>query len=463
VSKEKILALLEKHGQRHILEHYQDLSPDEQKMLIQEMERLDLPLVFGLHEKYRSDEGGPGLPRKIEPAAIQSLPGTLEETREHDEARRVGESLIRENRVAVLIVAGGQGTRLGFAGPKGKFPISPVAKKSLFQVFAESLKAVCLKYHARIPLLIMTSRENHRETEDFFREHDSFGLPRDSVSFFSQQMLATAAPDGGLILQDRTHLLANPDGHGGSLKALYQSGLLRTLIDQGYSELFYCQVDNPLVKIADPCFIGFHCRAGSEISTKVVRRQNAEEKVGIYGAVNGRPAILEYSDFEPEEYRAVDDQGKIRYWAGNIAVHVISLSFIERLNRRGFALPYHRAVKEMEIRGPDGQPRKATVWKFETFVFDALPVARNTCCLEVNRSEEFSPVKNLNGIDSPDTAQEAMCALHRTWLRDAGVEIHPEAQVEISPLYALDKDELLKKIKGQQFRFMTNCYLGDSS
>ncbi len=460
MSEENILTLLEKHGQRHIVEHYRSLPPDERRALLEDMEGLDLPLVFDLHKKFRSAEGAAGTPRKVGPAVIQPLPVTPEEEREHHEAHRVGESLIRENRVAVLIVAGGQGTRLGFAGPKGKFPISPVAKKSLFQLFAESLKAIALKYGARIPLLIMTSRENHKETEAFFHEQDFFGLPPDAVSFFTQQMLATVTPDGGLILQDRMHLLANPDGHGGSLKALHQSGLLRKLVDQGYSELFYCQVDNPLVKIADPRFIGFHRRADSEISTKVVRRVNAEEKVGIYGAVNGCPAILEYSDFAPEEYRAVDGEGKIRYWAGNIAVHVISLSFIERLNEKGFALPYHRAVKEMEIRGAGRRPRKAKVWKFETFVFDAIPVARNTCCLEVNRQEEFAPVKNLKGIDSPETARAAMCSLHRKWLQDAGVDIHPEAQVEISPLYALDRDELLQKVKGQEFRFMTSCYLG---
>lgn len=462
MSKEIILELLAKHNQQHILEHFHRLGPDEQRMLITEMEGLDLPLVFDLHKQFAAEGTGPGIPRKIEPAPIQSLPQNPEDEKDRDEARRLGESLIHENRVAALIVAGGQGTRLGFAGPKGKFPISPVEKKSLFQLFSESLKAVSLRYRAGIPLLIMTSRENQKETEDFFRGHEYFGLPRDSVFFFSQQMLPTLTPEGGLILQDATHLLANPDGHGGSLKALYQSGLLKALVDKGYSELFYCQVDNPLVKMADPLFIGVHRRAGSEISTKVVRRQNAEEKVGIYGAVNGRPAILEYSDFAPEEYRAVDEVGRIRYWAGNIAVHMISLPFIERLNQRGFALPYHRAVKETEIRGTDGKPRTGSVWKFETFVFDALPLARAACCMEVNREEEFSPVKNLKGLDSPDTARAAMCSLHRKWLQEAGVEMHPEALVEISPLYALDREELLKKIKGQQFRFMANCYLGEN-
>lgn len=425
------------------------------------MEGLDLPLIFKLHKEFCAEKKNAGLPREIDSAPIQSIPKTSAEEKEREAARLRGESLIRGNQIAALIVAGGQGTRLGFVGPKGKYSISPVKKKSLFQLFAESIKAISARFQAHIPLLIMTSRENNEETQGFFEAHHSFGLARDAVFFFNQQMVPTLTPEGRLILQDPTHLLANPDGHGGSLKALYESGLLKMLVKKGFTELFYCQVDNPLVKMVDPVFIGYHRKAEAEISTKVVRRQDLEEKVGIYGAVNGIPAIIEYSDFRPEVYRAVDEKGNICYWPGNIAVHMISLSFVKRLNQRGFALPYHRAVKGVEIAGEGGKTRKMTVWKFETFVFDAIPLARRTCCVEVRRHEEFSPVKNLKGIDSPDTARAAMCALYQSWLKEAGAKVDPEAQVEISPLYALDKEELISKLKGQKLHITGDCYLGE--
>ena len=424
-----------------------------------ELKSLDLALAFDLHKKFSRENSSPSLYETC-PAPVIPIAETPREKARREEARILGESLIRENRVVVLIVAGGQGSRLGFEGPKGKFPISPIKKKSLFQLFAESVKALSSRYEASIPLLIMMNRENEDETQQFFADNQFFGLDRNRVYFFDQGMLPTITPEGQLILKDETHLLANPDGHGGSLKALYESGLLKQLIEKGYSELSYCQVDNPLVKIADPVFIGYHRMEGAEISTKVVHRRNLEEKVGIYGMMNRKPAIIEYSDFRPEDYCALDERGGIRHWAGNTAIHMISLPFIQRLNWHGFALPYHRAVKEVEGLSPEGQRLKMAGWKFETFVFDSIPLAGKTCCMEVIREEEFSPVKKQKGNDSPDTARAAMNDLYRAWLREAGAEVVPEARVEISPLYALDKEELLRKLKGKKLKIRADRYIG---
>jgi UDP-N-acetylglucosamine/UDP-N-acetylgalactosamine diphosphorylase len=458
MQREEILSLLKEYGQHHILRHYHGLSPEKKKSFLRVLKGLDLKLVFDLHKKF-SLESGIGRPfQDISPAPIVNIPRARAEIAARGEARQLGESLIRGNQVAILIVAGGQGSRLGFEGPKGKFPITPVKKKSLFQLFAEAVKALSLRYQGLLPLLIMTSRENRQETQQFFESHNFFGLNGDAVYFFEQEMLPTLTPEGQLILRDDTHLLVNPDGHGGSLKAFYKSGLLENLTQKGFTELFYCQVDNPLVRIADPVFIGHHKREGAEISTKIVRRRDPEEKVGIYGTVNGRPTIVEYSDFHPEEYRALDGQGNIRHWAGNIAVHMISLPFIRRLNLHGFALPYHRSVKDVEAPGPGGRGTTIQTWKFETFVFDSIPFASQTCCLEVTREEEFSPVKNQKGNDSPDTARAAMNNLHRSWLLEAGAVLVPEAQVEISPLYALDKEELIRKLKGKKLLIRKDRY-----
>ena len=459
MTQEQIIRLLENHNQQHILNHYHHLSPTEQNAFLKELQELDLGLVFDLHRKFAHNKDLSSHYHEILPAPIITIPETAREKGSRQEARFLGESLLRKNQVAVLIVAGGQGSRLGFEGPKGKFCISPVKQKSLFQLFAESIKALSNHYRATIPLLIMTNRENQQETKQFFEVHNFFNLERELIYFFNQGMLPTLTAEGQLILKGKTQLLVNPDGHGGSLKALFATGLLQNLIDNGFSELFYCQVDNPLVRIADPVFMGYHKMEGAEISTKVVRRLDPDEKVGIYGFVNGKPMIVEYSDFQPEEYKALDAKGAIRHWAGNTAIHMISLSFIKRLNQHGFALPYHRAVKEVEGLKEDGRVIKMTSWKFETFVFDAIPLAGKSCCMEVIREEEFAPVKNRQGKDSPDTVRAAMSQLHRSWLKAAGAQLTPEVQVEISPLFALDQEELVEKIKGQKLFVNEDRYI----
>ena len=460
MTREKILDLLKRYGQNHVLDYYRRLSPEKQDVFRRGFSGMDLGLVLQLYEKFSREGDSRPFSGAISPAPVIPIPRSPEEIRRREEACRTGESLLRRNQVAVLIVAGGQGTRLGFSGPKGNFPISPVKRKPLFQLFAESIRALSARYRADLPLLIMTSPENHQETQGFFESQGFFGLPRETVHFFTQGLLPTLTPEGKMILRDEVNLLANPDGHGGSLKALYESGMAARLKERGIAEIFYCQVDNPLAKIADPAFIGYHRQEGADISTKVVRRQNLEEKVGIYGMVNGRPAIIEYIDFRPEDYRALDEKGNIRYWAGNIAIHMISLPFVERLNRQGFALPYHRAVKGVEGLGPEGKLAMIPAWKFETFVFDSIPLAEKTCCMEVIREDEFSPVKNQDGVDSPQTARRAMNDLFKSWLREAGAKIEPGAQVEISPLFALDKEELVGKLKGKELVIKGDRYFG---
>ncbi len=457
--EEKMITFLRKQNQQHLLEHYSALSPEGKNILLKELQELDLTLAFDLYQKFTQEKDLSRPFREIQPAPITTIPQTMEEKIRRKEARILGESAIRRSEVAVLIVAGGQGTRLGFDGPKGLFRISSIEQKSLFQLFAESIKALRKRYGALIPLLIMTNQENQQETRKFFIDHDFFELDRQEVYFFNQGMLPTLTPEGQLILKEDRQLLVNPDGHGGSLKALHSTGLLQLLMDKGFTELFYCQVDNPLVKMADPVFIGYHRMEGAEISTKVVRRQDPDEKVGIYGMINGQPTIVEYSDFRPEDYRALDAKGAILHWAGNTAIHVISLSFIHRLNQHGFALPYHRAVKEVEGRGREDRRAKITGWKFETFVFDAIPLARKTCCMEVIRKEEFAPVKNREGKDSPETAQAAMNHLHRSWLKKAGARLAPGVRVEVSPLFALDEEELLSKLKGKKLTIREDKYL----
>jgi UDP-N-acetylglucosamine/UDP-N-acetylgalactosamine diphosphorylase len=459
MTREETLDFLEKHNQQRIIRHYRRLNPEKQDFFWRNIKGLDLPLVFKLHREFSGKEISARLPRDIQTAPIITLPKTSSEAALQEKAGAEGKTLLRENRVAVLIVAGGQGSRFGFEGPKGVFPVSPVKKKSLFQLFAETVLALNRRYRAAIPLLIMTSTENDRAVKDFFRAHNFFGLDSGAVLFFTQEMLPTVTADGGLILKDEVHLFTNPDGHGGSLKALHKSGILSELARKGFSDLFYCQVDNPLVKIADPVFLGYHRMAKSEFSLKVLRRRNAAEKIGVYALLNGKPGVIEYSDLALESECPVEGE-EMRFWAGSIAIHILSLPFVERLNYQGFNLPYHRAVKVVETPGQDGKTEKVTVWKFETFVFDGLPLAARTCCVETLREEEFAPVKNRQGEDSAGTAVKAISDRFRQWLVETGKAIvAPGVPVEISPCYALDKEELAAKLKGDFLVIKKGAYL----
>ena len=338
MTQNETIDFLREHNQQHIIQHYRRLNPDKQDIFRRNLEGLDLPLVFSLHREFSGREFSALLPRDIQPAPVITAPKTPSEAALREKAGRAGEALLRENRVAVLLAAGGQGSRLGFDGPKGVFLVSPVKKKSLFQLFAETVSALNRRYRSAVPLLIMTSPENDRPIKDFFQANHFFGLDPGAVFFFRQALLPTVTAEGSLILKDEVRLFTNPDGHGGSLKALHKSGLLSELVQKGFSELFYCQVDNPLVKIADPIFLGYHRISESEFSLKVLRRRNEAEKIGVYALLDGKPGVIEYSDLAPGNACLTAGED-MRFWAGSIAIHVLALSFVERLNRQGFKLP----------------------------------------------------------------------------------------------------------------------------
>jgi len=460
MTEEELLKILTRYNQDHLVAHYKRLSVNDRDSFRSHMEGLDVDLVFHLHQIF-SQRQNARLQQKIKPASVIPLPSTPEEIEERNKVSALGKSAIQNNKIAVLIAAGGQASRLGFDGPKGVFPITPVKNKSLFQLFSETIRALSQRYRAHIPLLIMTSEENHDDTITFFKRHEYFGLDKQTVYFFKQGMLPSITPDGKLILKDTTHLFTNPDGHGGALKALRKSGLLSALQDHGITDIFYCQVDNPLVKIADPLFIGYHRIYAADISTKVVRRRNIQEKVGVYLSLDGRDAIVEYSDAGDDIMSALDKEGNLLYWAGNIAIHIFNIPFLERLYKEGFDLPYHCATKHIKTIDEGGTPVTREGWKFETFIFDAIPLANKTCCMEVIREEEFAPVKNKDGDSSPETVRNAINNHYRKWLQETRLVVPTNINIEISPLFALDKDELRQKLKGKRVTFENDLYLGE--
>ena len=446
---------LARHGQDHVLRFWGRLDEAGRKRLSRQLGRFDLALVDRLVAEHVAQEEAPAADARIQPAPVIGLPRTEADQQAAREARAAGEARIAAGQVAVLTVAGGQGSRLGFDGPKGAFPIGPVSGMTLFELFSRTVAAVRKRYQAPLPWLIMTSEANHAETEAFFAEHDFFGLASDSVRFFTQAMIPSVDFQGRMLLAAPDRVAVNPNGHGGTLLALRESGVLEELRTTGVELIHYFQVDNPLVAIADPVFLGYHELRGAEMSSKAVEKTGPEEKVGVFARVNNRPAVIEYSDLSDDLAQARNPDGSLTYGAGSIAIHVFSRSFVERITEGGLRLPYHKARKKVPHLDEQGTlitPETPNAIKFETFIFDALGLTDHDVTLMVRREDEFSPVKNASGVDSAESAHRHLVDRAWRWLEEAGVA--PPAGgdrpvVEIDPGFALDPDELRQKAPGR--------------
>jgi UDP-N-acetylglucosamine/UDP-N-acetylgalactosamine diphosphorylase len=357
------------------------------------------------------------------------------------EAAERGWEELRAGRVAVVTVAGGQASRLGFDGPKGAYPLGAVSGASLFQILAGGVHRMRERARAPLPWVLMTGPENDAATRAFFAARAHFGLDPRSVLFACQGTLPALAPDGSLLLAAPGRLFRNPDGHGGLFRALERAGVLERL-GGGVSTLFTCQVDNALTPIADPAFLGFHLLRRARMSAKAVVKTDPAEKVGLLAESGGRLLCVEYSDLPAARQAERAADGGLLLRAGNIAMHAIALDFAREM--AAAELPLHLARKNVRALGPDGVPGMRPAVKFETFVFDALPLAGPGGCVvqEAERSEEFAPLKNRAGADSAATARAALDARARRWLAAAGLQPAPCGPVELAPGLALDAEDL---------------------
>jgi UDP-N-acetylglucosamine/UDP-N-acetylgalactosamine diphosphorylase len=439
----ELLHRLARHGQQHVLVGWDDLPTADRVALVGQLAGIDLGELDALYR--RKDEPHTVLPARdrIAPVPIQPAAASAE-----DVAR--GEAALRGGEVAALVVAGGQGSRLGSDRPKGVFPVGPVSGASLFRVHAEKVLALSRRYGAAVPFLVMTSPATHAETVAYFRAEAFFGLAERDVYFFQQgTMPAVDLASGKLLLERPGKLFQSPNGHGGTLTAAAETGLLADLTKRGVKHVFYFQVDNPLVKVCDPGFVGRHVAAAAEASSKVVVKEQPGEKVGILAAIDGRCGIIEYSDLPDAMAAERDAGGALTFRAGSPAIHLFTVPFLERVTARGTGLAYHLARKKVPFydaaTGRTVEPADANAIKFELFVFDALPMAERWLAVETPRAEEFAPLKNGTGPDSPQTVRAAISALHAGWLEAAGVPTHGHP-VEVSPLVALDAAELRSKL-----------------
>ncbi len=411
---------------------WSELGAAEREALVTQAEAIELPALL---RSFEATQRGLAAAPRLEAVEVERIPEHGGNPTRHEEARRRGVELLEAGRVAVLVVAGGQATRLGYPGPKGGFPIGPVSGRSLFEIQAQKLHRLRKRFRQPIAWYVMTSPATDAATREIFAREARFGLPAPDVFFFCQGMVPSFDFEGRIILCERGRIMQNPDGHGGALTALLRSGALDDMERRGANTLFYYQVDNPLVRIADPTFLGFHERAGAEVSCKVVRKRDAFEKAGVLARVNGRIGVVEYTELDADHRDAVDASGELVFWAGNTAIHAFETAFIRRVASEADRwLPFHASEKQIPSVDDAGHsfiPNAPNGRKLERFVFDALAAARGVCLVETARAAEFSPVKNASGSDSPETARRDLVAQVASWLRAAGIEPPPGALLEI--------------------------------
>jgi UDP-N-acetylglucosamine/UDP-N-acetylgalactosamine diphosphorylase len=360
--------------------------------------------------------------RGLEPAPVIRLEAHEERAR----ARAAGERMLAAGRVAALVVAGGQATRLAHPGPKGLFPIGPVTARSLFELQAQKLRRLERRFGQRVPWIVMTSDATDAPTRDFFASHASFGL---EVDFVRQREAPCVDFAGRPLLAAPGRPATSPDGHGGVLHALAASGWLERLAGRGIQALAYHQVDNPLARMADPLLLGLLVTHGAEIATKVVRKARPDERLATVGLRGGRTQAVEYMEFAAEEAEARAPDGSLRLWAGAIGLHAFSLGFLRRVAPRADELlPFHASPKPIACLDPAGRPvapREPNGYKLERFVFDLFPEARALVMVEALREDEYAPVKNADGGESPASARRALDACARRWLAAAGWTLPP--------------------------------------
>ena len=440
-------------GQGQVFRFFSELAGAEQAALLEQAVGIDLGEVARLSCDWQDGGIGDEDYSSLQPAPYKLHPSSGGDASQWAFASQIGGAALRAGRVAAFTVAGGQGTRLGYDGPKGTFPATPVKQKPLFQLFAEKIRATGERFGQCIDWLIMTSAQNDADTQAFFESNDYFGLESEQVHFFMQGLMPAVDDSGKILMAGKGLIAMSPDGHGGSLRALVRSGHVKRLQAKGVDTISYFQVDNPLVYCIDPVFIGFHLQERAEISSKMVPKAYAGEKVGHFCLrADGRQVVTEYSDLPQELQEKRDPEtGDLYFLAGSIAIHVLDLEFVARVGgveASVLTLPFHFAHKKVPCIDAEGKPVQLTEpngIKFEMFIFDSLLLAERSLIVETRREDEFSPIKNAIGQDSAESSKRDQSAQALRWLAAAGETVRGIKTVETSPLFAQTETEFVKQ------------------
>lgn len=393
---EEIKTILNNKGQEHLLNGFDALNPDEREALLNEISAIDWALLE------ESDVERKG---EIEPISTLSLQETASRYREFEKA---GAKLLREGKVAAVMLAGGQGTRLGSSAPKGTYDLGITKPVYIFECQIKNLLEVTAKYSARVPLLIMTSDKNDRETREFLMEHRYFGYPKEDIFFFMQDMAPSTDFDGKILLEDRGKLALSPNGNGGWYSSMKRAGLVERMKERGVEWFNVFSVDNVLQRIADPVFVGATYLSGNACGAKAVRKTSPEERVGVLCRRGGLPDIIEYYELDGNMANARDNSGELLYGSGVILNYLFRLSALEEIAL--LKIPVHRVKKKVPYY--DGEkrvtPQAENAYKYETLILDLIHLLKGCLPFEVEREKEFAPVKNATGADSVESARELL-------------------------------------------------------
>ena len=412
IDKFEAESILKKYKQQHLISHFEKLNPKMQKQLLDQIENIDFELINSLYKKVgKKEESSNNEITNIEYFDKQKLYD------KYDDYKQIGINAIKAGKLAVVTMAGGQGTRLGFDGPKGAFDIGLDSHKSLFELLCDHLKRANAKYGITIPWFIMTSEENNDKTVEFFEKHNFFGYKKDhNIFFFKQGQLPMIDTEGKILLNEDGIVKMAADGHGGIYNALIKNGMIEKMHQMGVEWIFVGGIDNCLAKMADPVFLGMAIDKQYLVAGKSVVKKYPHENVGVFCKRNGKPSIIEYSEITDEMAEATDENGELLYGESNILCNLFNIDVIEEIANT--PLPYHIAYKKANYMNEKGEiikPTSPNAYKFEAFIFDAFGKVDDMLVLRVKREEEFAPVKNNDevGEDCPSTARELYEAYHK--------------------------------------------------
>ena len=401
---EDIKKKLKKYSQEHLLNNFKNLSEEKQKRLLEQIKNIDFDLIKSLYDTTQN------ITTEIQDDQIKPIE-FFDKEKLYDDYKKykeIGEKAIRTKKLAAVTMAGGQGTRLGHDGPKGTYDIGLESHKSLFELLSDGLKEQGKKYGVIIPWFIMTSRENNDATVEFFAKHRYFGYEKDkNIFFFKQGELPMIDTEGKILIDEDGLIKEAANGHGGIYEALVKNGMTKKMRELGVEWVFIGGVDNCLVKMVDPVLMGIAIDKNVTAAGKSVVKANPQEKVGVFCKRNGRPSVVEYTEIPKEMSEATDENGNLIYGESHILCNLFNIDAIERMGSK--PLPYHIAFKKATYIDKDGNkvvPDGPNAYKFEAFLFDAFGELDDMAILRVKREEEFAPVKNATGTDSPETARE---------------------------------------------------------
>lgn len=409
---EEAKAILKKFDQEHLLNHYQELEESKKEKMINDILSIDFELVSSIYKNASKEEKNQN--DEITPMEYLDKYKLNDEYKYYND---IGKKAIKEGKLAAVTMAGGQGTRLGFNGPKGEYDIGLDSHKSLFELLCDNLKEGEKLFGVKIPWFIMTSEENNKETIKFFEKHKFFGYQKDkNIFFFKQGKLPMVDTEGKILINEEGLIKQAANGHGGIYEALVKNGMAKKMKELGIEWVFIGGVDNCLAKMVDPLFMGIAIDKNVTVACKSVVKANPHEKVGVFCKRNGKPSVIEYSEITDEMAEATDKDGELLYGESNLLCNLFNIEAIERMGN--MPLPYHIAYKKAKYINKEGnliEPNSPNAYKFESFLFDTFGSLDEMVVLRVKREEEFAPVKNADsaGVDCPKTAKKLYETFHK--------------------------------------------------